>query len=62
MKLPKKELVELNEMPKSVIKQVLPDAWFPGGYHGPDRRQSRADACEIAAFPIEYEKLRTIVA
>jgi len=62
MKLPKKELVELNKMPKSVIKEVLPDAWFPEEYHGPDHKQSRVEMFEIAASPINEERLRTIAA
>jgi hypothetical protein len=43
MRLPKWILTELNKMPKSAIKQTLPDAWFPEEYHGPDRKQSRIE-------------------
>lgn len=59
MKLPKRELVELNEMPKSVIKQVLPDAWFPEEYHGPDRRQLHIEKFETLANFADEEKLGT---
>jgi len=49
MRLPKAKLTKLNKMSKADIMKLLPDAWFPEDYHGPDSRQLGTE--KFSVFP-----------